>query len=95
MEEQKGNLKRITGIIFPAKRDRTGKVTQIIIDSIDQDQDGYIVVPNKKGEELVEHVYRKVEIQGIITENDSGEFYINVKSHQLLDKDHEDDRRYG
>jgi hypothetical protein len=95
MEKQKGILKKITGIIFPTKRDRNGKITGIIIDSVDQDQDGYIVVQNRKGGELIEHVYRKVEIQGIITENDNGEFYINVKSHQLLDKDHEDNRKYG
>ena len=74
----------IFGNIFPAKKDRDGKVIRVLIDSSDQDQDRYFIANNKIGNELLELVNHKVQVTGYIKEDDNGDLICNVKDFKTL-----------
>lgn len=77
--------KTITGIIYPAKKDSKGNIISVLIDSMDDDQDGYMVSPGKKSDELLKALNKKIEAFGKISEDDAGNLLINVKTYKLFD----------
>ena len=74
----------ITGKIYPSRWDEHHKITRIIIDTTDEDQDEYHIENNKCGKELLDYIHHEVELTGTITENDRGDMVINVKNYEIL-----------
>lgn len=85
MERHIEKTNTITGIVYPAKRDNQGRVIAVVIDSVDGDQDGYIVSPGKKGAELLNVLNKKIEVHGRISEDEKGNLMIDVKSYNLIE----------
>ena len=85
METNRDNTKIITGIVYSARQNSKGSVPVLLIDSIDDDQEAYLVSPGKKGNELLDALYRKVEACGYISEDDRGNLTINIKSYKILE----------
>ena len=84
MDDSK-KIRKITGIVFSAKKDQDGKVISVLIDSIDEDQDIYRVSHGRKSDDLLPLINKKVEIQGTVSEDGRGDRYINVIDFSLLD----------
>jgi hypothetical protein len=74
----------IIGNIFPAKKDRDGKVIQVLIDSSDRDQDTYFIEKNKIGNELLALINHKVQVTGFVKENHNGDLIFDVKDFKTL-----------
>ena len=74
----------IIGNIFPAKKDKDGKVIQVLIDSSDQDQDAYFIGKNKIGNKLLELINHKVQVTGYLKENDNGDLIFDVKDFKTV-----------
>ena len=74
----------IIGNIFPAKKDKDGKVIRVLLDSSDEDQDGYFIAKNKMGNELLELVNHKVQVIGYVKEDDNGDLIFNVRSFKTI-----------
>lgn len=85
MESHIEKTKTITGIVYPVKRDNQGRVTAIVIDSADEDQDEYFVSPGKKCSELFQILNKKIEACGKISENEKGNLVIDIKSYSLIE----------
>lgn len=79
----------IIGNIFPAKKDKDGKVIQVLIDSSDQDQDSYFIAKNKIGNELLKLIDHKVRVTGYVKEDDNGDLIFNVKNFKTLNDSEE------
>jgi len=87
MEEEKSHKERkITGTIFPARWDNEGKVTRLVIDTMDQDE--YFIDQNKKGKELFGFINHNVEVSGIVREDEEGHYIINVREYALINNHH-------
>lgn len=80
------NLSTITGIVYPAKKDHNGRVISVLIDSLDEDQEGYKVSPGKKSDKLLELINEKVEVYGTVSEDTGGDLIINVINFTLLEE---------
>lgn len=77
MDETK-NIKTITGVVYSDKKDHNGKVVSVLIDSLDEDQEGYRVYPGKKANELLGLINKTIEVNGTISEDSRGDLTINV-----------------
>ena len=85
MESNRGNIRTITGIVYPSKRDNKGNVTEVLIDSLDDDQETYLVSPGKKSIEMFEAINKKVEVCGSLREDEKGNLILNVKTFKKLE----------
>ena len=79
----------IIGNIFPAKKDKDGKVIQVLIDSSDEDQDAYFIGKNKIGSELLKLINHKVQVTGYLKEDDNGDLIFNVKDFKTFNDSEE------
>lgn len=77
--------KTITGIVYPARKDSKGNVISLVIDSLDNDQDGYMISPGKMANELLKAINKKVEACGFILEDDKGNLTIKVKNYKIFE----------
>ena len=84
--ENNRNTRTITGIVYSAKKDHNGKVSSVLIDSLDEDQEMYKVSPGKKSDRLLELINKKVEVYGSISEDAKGDLIINVINLTLLEE---------
>ena len=85
MESNKDNFRTITGIVYPSKRDNKGKIIEVLIDSLDDDQETYFVSPGKKSIEMFEVLNKKVEVSGNLREDEKGNLILNVKTFKELE----------
>ncbi len=85
MENNRDNTKIITGFVYSVKRNSRESIPAVLIDSIDEDQEAYLVSPGKKCNEILEALNRKVEACGYISEDDKGNLIISVKSYKVLE----------
>ena len=79
------NIKTITGIVYSDKKDHNGNIISVLIDSLDEDQEGYRITPGKKANELIGLISKTIEISGTISEGTRGELSINVIDYKLLE----------
>ena len=85
----------IIGTIFPAKWDENGKVTRVLIDTSDQDQDEYLIADNKKGKELLGLIHHKVEVTGTVRELDNDDLYFDVVNYKTKENNDEEKIQYA
>ncbi|MFC1838105.1 hypothetical protein ACFL1N_00890 [Thermodesulfobacteriota bacterium] len=85
MESNRDNTMTITGIIYPSKRDNKGKIIEVLIDSLDDDQETYLVFPGKRSVGLFESLNKKVEVCGNLREDEKGNLILNVKTFKNLE----------
>ena len=74
----------ITGIILPAKWNEQGKAARISIHTDDKKE--YQVNFSAAGKELLNHTYKKVEIEGKPKEQLSGGLTIDVKKYKIIEE---------
>ncbi|MBN2418269.1 MAG: hypothetical protein JXL81_02710 [Deltaproteobacteria bacterium] len=84
--DKQNKIRTITGIVYSAKKDQEGKVISVFIDSIDEDQDIYRVSQGKMSDRLLPLINKKVEVQGTISEDGTGDRYIHVIDFSLLEE---------
>ena len=80
------NIRTITGIVYSGKKDHNGKVISVLIDSLDEDQEGYRVTPGKKANELLDLINKKIEVSCTISEDTRGDLSINVIDYTLFEE---------
>jgi hypothetical protein len=56
---------------------------------ISEDDDEYIVMLDRAGRKLLEHVDQEVILTGLIDEDDQGQYYISVRGFDLMDYDND------
>ena len=81
-DKNNGREMTVTGILFPSKFDRAGKVMGLVIDT--PDQDDYLIENKGKGTELMAFIGSKVEVTGLLRENERGDFFLRVKNYAVL-----------
>ena len=74
----------IIGIILPAKWNEQGKAARISIHTDSKKE--YQVNFSGAGKELLNHTYKKVEIEGKPKEQLSGGVTIDVKKYKIIDE---------
>ena len=74
----------ITGIILPAKWNEQGKAARISIHTDNKKE--YQVNFSGAGRELLNHTYKKVEIEGKPKEQLSGGLTIDVKKYKIIEE---------
>ena len=79
------NVKTITGIVYSDKKDHNGNILSILIDSLDEDQEGYRITPGKKANELMGFINKTIEVTGTISEDTRGDLSINIIDYTLLE----------
>ena len=84
--EDNRKIKKITGIVYSAKKDHNGNVISVLIDSLDDDQEMYRVSPGKRSDKLLELINKKVEVSGSVSEDVKGDLIINVIDFTLLEE---------
>ena len=72
----------VTGTLFPARFDKKGNVTGLVIDT--PDQDNYLIENKGMGTELMHFIGADVEVTGTLKENERGDFYIRIKKYRIL-----------
>ena len=80
MKRKKKAESTITGIIVPAEWGENDKVTEIAIQTTDDEE--YLIARNKKGKELLDFIDLKVEATGAVGEEDGDAIFVDelVKS---------------
>ena len=74
----------ITGIILPSKWNEQGKAARISIHTDNKKE--YLVNFGGAGRELLNHTYKKVEIEGKPKEQLSGGLTIDVKKYKIIEE---------
>ena len=72
----------IKGIVVPSTWDDQGNVIGVTIQAYDEK--AYIVEHVQPGEELLNHVHAKVEVDGKIRERINGSTSVRVKSYRVM-----------
>jgi hypothetical protein len=81
--KKKNKIKNtIRGIVVPSTWDNQGNVTGVTIQAYDEK--AYIVEHVHRGEELLNHIHAKVEVEGKIREKINGSISIHVKSYKVM-----------
>ena len=83
--KKKGRPTDVTGIVVASKWDEKGNPIEKMI-STDQEIELIIDNRNKKGEELQNHMHRKVQVIGRAEKISDQRTMITVKSYTLLDE---------
>jgi hypothetical protein len=79
----------VTGIIMPNNWDKNGNVIQIAIYT--NEEEVYLVEHNHLGQELLNHINRRVEVRGKKRERLDGNSYIVVQKYNVLKEIVEDE----
>ena len=82
MEFNDKELIKINGLVIPADWDERGNVTRLSISAFDEDL--YIIVKDREGDQLFPFIRSKVAVRGIVTESD-GIKSIKIKEYQVED----------
>jgi hypothetical protein len=77
----------IRGKVFPLAWDENHNVTEVVVDT--PNQDGYIIDPRGKGKALLDFIRREVEVTGILKEDQNGDFILNVKEYRVVNGEEE------
>ena len=81
--KKKDKIKNIIkGIVVPSNWDNQGNVTGVTIQAYDET--AYIVEHVQLGEELLNHIHAKVEVNGKIRERINGSTSVRVKSYSVM-----------
>jgi len=86
---KKSQNPEVTGIIMPHNWDINGKVIQIAIYT--NAEEVYLVEHNHLGQELLNHINRRVEVRGKKRERLDGNRYITVQKYVVLEEIVEDE----
>ena len=89
MQEKKDTDNSIIGIIVPLDWDDDDNITEIAIQTIDEEE--YIIKHNKKGIELMDLIEQEVEVIGTTTENGDGNIIIEISEYSLKEYIDEDE----
>jgi len=81
---KKSQTPEVTGIIMPNNWDSNGKVVQIAIYT--NEEEVYLVEHNHRGQELLNHINRRVEVRGKKRERLDGNRYIAVQEYVVLEE---------
>ena len=79
----------LTGIIMPNDWDKEGKVIQIAVYT--NAEEVYVVEHNPLGQELLNHINRRVSVSGKKRERLDGNKYITVQKYMVLEEIVEDE----
>jgi hypothetical protein len=79
----------LTGIIMPNDWSKDGKVIQIAVYT--NAEEVYVVEHNPLGQELLNHINRRVEVRGKKRERLDGNKYITVQKYIVLEEILEDE----
>ena len=86
---KKSQNPEVTGIIMPNNWDKNGKVIQIAIYT--NAEEVYLVEHNLLGQELLNHINRRVEVRGKKRERLDGNRYITIQKYVVLEEIVEDE----
>lgn len=81
-KKQEGALSVLQGIVLPSKWDKDGRVMRISLNT--QDEKEYIIDYSGKGKELLNHLTKKIEVEGKILQRIGGAFYIKVNGYNFI-----------
>ena len=79
----------IRGVIFPTDWDEDDNIVAVVIDT--EDEDEYFVSQNKKGRELCALVGKKIEVTGVVSEEQDGNRVLDVKRYNIIGGDEDED----
>jgi co-chaperonin GroES (HSP10) len=82
MKTKDKTKKTIKGIIVPSTWDNQGNVTGVTIQAYDEK--AYLVEHVQPGDELLNHIHAKVEVDGKIRERINGIISVRVKSYSVM-----------
>ena len=74
--------KGIQGLVVPLKRDDDGNIVGVGIRTVNQQE--FLVESSRTGQELNQHVFKEVIIQGTLRERLDGETLIKVINYNVL-----------
>ena len=86
MKKKKKNdaVSVLQGIVLPSKWDKDGRVMRISLNTLDENE--YIIDYSGKGKELVNHLRKRIEVEGKILQRIGGGFYIKVNGYQCINE---------
>jgi len=82
VQREKGVETTISGIIIPIDWDDYDDVTNVAIQTSDEEE--YLVDKNKKGKELLAFIEEEVEVTGTLIEDEDGNFIIKINEFSLI-----------
>ena len=74
----------LQGIVLPSKWDKDGRVMRISLNT--QDEKEYIIDYSGKGKELLNHLRKRIEVEGKILQRIGGGFYIKVNGYHCVNE---------
>ena len=94
------DTENLTGIVKAVEWDDDGNVigAALVMDVEEENEDGdvevisveYLIKDNAVGKKLFANEGKAVEVSAVVSEDDEGIFYINVKSFKVLEKNEPD-----
>jgi len=83
-KKKEGALSILEGVVLPSKWDKEGRVMRISLNT--QDENEYIIDYSGKGKELLNHLRKRIEVEGKILQRIGGSFYIKVNGYNFINE---------
>lgn len=83
-KKKEGALSTLQGVVLPSKWDKEGRVMRISLNT--QDENEYIIDYSGKGKELLNHLRKRIEVEGKILQRIGGAFYIKVNGYNFINE---------
>lgn len=83
-KKKEGAHSILTGVVLPSKWDKEGRVMRISLNT--QDENEYIIDYSGKGKELLNHLRKRIEVEGKILQRIGGAFYIKVNGYNFINE---------
>jgi hypothetical protein len=84
IKKKVGALSILQGVVLPSKWDKEGRVMRISLNT--QDENEYIIDYSGKGKELLNHLRKRIEVEGKILQRIGGAFYIKVNGYNFINE---------
>lgn len=84
IKKKVGALSILKGVVLPSKWDKEGRVMRISLNT--QDENEYIIDYSGKGKELLNHLRKRIEVEGKILQRIGGAFYIKVNGYNFINE---------